>query len=146
MESNQGHGLASVQQVIWLDQILNPDLPCYNTGSRWEIAGELDVARFEAAIQHAVTANDALRLVLDEAAGVAVQRVLPRVDVRVHHVDFSGHPDAEARAHAHVRQLAGTPFPLYGALLWDDHLVRLGPARTWWVHRTHHLIADGASV
>jgi amino acid adenylation domain-containing protein len=144
--ASQAHGLASVQQVIWLDQLLNPDVPLYNLGILWDIVGELDVALLEAAIQAATDAHDALRLVLAEEAGVAVQRVLPRLEVAVHRVDLSEYPDAEERARAYFRQLGATRFELYGAPLWDEHLVRLGPTRVWWGHRTHHLISDGASM
>jgi len=146
VEANQAHGLASVQQVIWLDQILNPDTPYYNIGFYWDIDGRFDAALLEAAIQAVVDTHDALRLVLGATAGVAEQRVLPRVTAPVHHVDVSGPGDAEARARDHVQRIAGTPFALYGGLLWDDHIVRLGPARVWWVHRTHHLVGDGASL
>ena len=121
-EVNTAHDLASVQQVIWLDQMLNPDIPHYNIGARWDITGELDVARLEAAIQEVVDAHDALRIVLYDEAGIAVQRVLPRVTVGVRRIDLSAHADAEDRARAYLQEIGGTPFAQYGALLWEETL------------------------
>ncbi|HET8706585.1 MAG TPA: hypothetical protein VFM46_09815, partial [Pseudomonadales bacterium] len=42
--------LTSSQQVIWLDQSLNPEIPLYNIGLVTKLTGDLDKRRLEAAI------------------------------------------------------------------------------------------------
>jgi amino acid adenylation domain-containing protein len=143
------HDLASVQQAVWLDQILAPDVPSYNLGLAWRIDGALDEALLASAIDEVAQANDALRLVLDDQAGAPVQRILPSVarDAYTRPVlDLSGHDDAEDRAWAYMREAGGRPFALRGRVLWECQLVRVGPARCYWLTRLHHLICDGAGI
>ena len=139
------HDLSSVQQAVWLDQILAPDVPSYNLGLAWRIDGELDEAMLASAIEDVAAAHDALRLVLGEHAGAAFQRVVPGAACIAPALDLSGHDDAEQRAWAHIRAEAGAPFELYGRPLWSSQIVRVAPGRRYWLTRFHHLIADGAS-
>ncbi|XXX82580.1 amino acid adenylation domain-containing protein [Sorangium sp. So ce134] len=137
------HDLTSVQQAIWLDQMLAPGVPSYNIGMAFRIDGDLDEARFEAAVGHVVQSHDALRLVIGEEAGVPFQRVLPRGGGIVPVLDLTGHEDAEARAWAHIQRAASTPFELYGRPLWEAQLVRIRPDCRYFRLHFHHLVSDG---
>jgi amino acid adenylation domain-containing protein len=137
------HDLTSVQQAIWLDQMLAPGVPSYNIGMAWRIDGDLDEARFEAAIDEVARSHDALRLVIEEEAGVPSQRFVPRARCVVPPLDLSGRGDAEERAWAHIARAASTPFELHGRPLWESQIVRVGPDRRYFRLHFHHLVSDG---
>ncbi|MFE8647276.1 AMP-binding protein, partial [Sphingomonas sp. NCPPB 2930] len=137
--------LASVQQAIWFDQMLHPDLPCYNIGAIWQLDGALDPALLETCIQEVVHAHDGLRLQLHRTAGSAVQQVMPSVDFALPCHDFAAHADAQARAEHHLKAVFGTPFALHGTRLWASQLARIGPTRHQWLFYGHHVIFDGIS-
>ncbi|QDQ25470.1 amino acid adenylation domain-containing protein [Chitinimonas arctica] len=141
-----GFPLSSVQQVIWLDQVLQPQLPNYNVGVTLAIAGELDVERLSQAVAATAAAHDALRLVLQSNGGVAGQSVLATSAVGLQRFDFSAHADAEARADQHCRQVSATSFPLYGQPLWSAQLLRVRVDRHCLLLQCHHLVADGVAV
>ncbi|AKJ29410.1 peptide synthetase [Caldimonas brevitalea] len=140
------HELASVQQVVWLDQVLDPGVPSYNLGAMWQIEGDLDPVLFESVLNELAAAHDALRLVLQLEAGVARQRVLPELEVKLPVIDLSMHDDARDRAWQHAQTSFATPFQLYGEPLWQTQLLRVGPSSFYWLHRMHHVIGDGATV
>ncbi|HSR97320.1 MAG TPA: condensation domain-containing protein, partial [Kofleriaceae bacterium] len=138
--------LTSVQQAVWLDQILAPDVPTYNLALAWRIDGPLDEAVLAAAIEDVTQANDALRLVFGVDGDVPFQRVEARGARILPTLDLSSHADAEARAQLHMQAEAARPFELYGAPPWCTQLVRVSPERCYWLIRFHHLICDGASI
>ena len=137
--------LSSVQKVIWLDQALHPDLPIYNVGMAWQIRGAVDAALLRQAINQVANANDALRMVLDEEDGLPVQRFHDMVDVALPVIDFSGQPDADARARAYLAQAFRRPFDLARGALWEVELVRTDDC-CYWLKRYHHLVTDGTGL
>ncbi|AIY42364.1 Peptide synthetase [Collimonas arenae] len=140
------HELSSVQQVVWLDQMLNPAIPYYNIGLSAVIDVPVDPSILQQAIHEFAMHNDASRLVLVKAPGVARQRILPSVDIVLKISDFSGEADAEQRARDYVEQVFKQPFDLYGGLLWKTELVCISPSRYLWLLCYHHLVADGIST
>ncbi len=138
-DQSDSHPLTSVQQVVWLDQLLHPATPLYNIGIAWQIRGEPDAALFERAVNLVANAHDALRIVLCDRA--ARQAILSSVDVKVALVDFSS--DAEARAY--MQQRLAVPFDLGAGLLWEWQLVRSGTC-CYWLQRYHHLVIDGFGI
>ena len=140
------HPLSSVQQVIWFDQITNPDTPLYNIGFACRIEGSIDRALLEAAINQVVKANDATRLVLCEGDGLPRQRVLPHTHVPLHVHDFSATADPDELAMAHMQEAFRQPFASLQELLWETQLVVVGARQCYWLHRYHHLGADALGV
>jgi len=69
-DSNTHHPLSSPQVDIWFDQILHPDVPLYTIGGYVWIAGPVDPARFEQALNRVIADNDALRILLHEGEGL----------------------------------------------------------------------------
>jgi Condensation domain/AMP-binding enzyme len=138
--------LSSVQRVVWFDHITHPGIPLCNIGIACEIDGALDPAILEAAINQIVEVNEAPRLVLSSGDGMPRQRVLPAVHVALAVHDFSRHADAAERAHEHMRQAFREPFTSLSELLWDTQLLIVSPERCYWLHRYHHIVADGLGV
>ncbi|MBW8832537.1 MAG: AMP-binding protein [Burkholderiales bacterium] len=137
--------LTSVQQVVWLDQILNSNAPYYNLGVTLKFDGSIDPVLLEEVINEVANTNEAMRLVMRLEAGVACQQVQPRIDVRVPLVDFSG-PDADEQAWKHLRLAFARPFKLYDELLWESQLVRVNASRHYWLLKCHHLVCDGTGI
>ncbi|MGC4060737.1 MAG: amino acid adenylation domain-containing protein [Aquabacterium sp.] len=137
--------LSSVQQVIWFDQLLMPDVPSYQLGMVADIEGELNIELLRRAVDKIAQANDALRMVMLDGA-------VPRFEVRGHvevslplidmpHLD--GDRDA---ARAQVDALFSQPHPLTGTPLWGHTLLRYGQAHYMWLNRYHHVIMDGYAI
>jgi amino acid adenylation domain-containing protein len=145
-ECGGGYPLSSTQQGIWLEQMLNPDVPFYNIGMVVQIDGAVDVAIFQNALNYVVDKNDALRLVLCKSVVAAQQQVLPSVDISLTVADFSDDVNGDEQAWRHMRQVFIQPFDLGGGLLFGWQLVRASHSRYYWLHRYHHLITDGYGV
>ncbi|WP_460900642.1 condensation domain-containing protein, partial [Paraburkholderia jirisanensis] len=145
-DNGEIYDLSSAQQVVWIDQMAHPDAPLYNIGMALQIDGELDLVTLEQAVNQVVAANDALRLVMCDGDGLARQKRLPAVRIRIPLLDFSAEPDADARALAFVKDAFRRPFTKLGELLWDTQLVRVSATRYYWLHRYHHLVTDGIGV
>ncbi|CAM8765073.1 non-ribosomal peptide synthetase [Burkholderia pseudomallei] len=137
--------LTAGQYGIWLDQMLNPDLPCYILGAILRIDGTLDEALLTSVVNEVVNANDSLRAVLVSEGGSVRQRVLSDVELEIAHIDFSGSAHPHDSAWRYMRTAFDTAFALDG-LLCDFRIVRESPSRTYWMYRCHHLVADGQSV
>ncbi|QSY09233.1 amino acid adenylation domain-containing protein [Burkholderia pseudomallei] len=137
--------LTAGQYGIWLDQMLNPDLPCYILGAILRIDGTFDEALLTSVVSEVVNANDSLRAVLVSEGGSVRQRVLSDVELEIAHIDFSGSAHPHDSAWRYMRTAFDTAFALDG-LLCDFRIVRESPSRTYWMYRCHHLVADGQSV
>ena len=138
--------LTSVQQVIWLDQMLVPESPCYSLGAILEIDGTFDHGILESVFNEIANANDTLRLVVCYEAGDVRQQVLPSVKIALDYVDFSSREDTREAARKHMQACFDTPLKLNGELLWKVRLVRESDERVYLMHWYHHIIIDGTSV
>ncbi|HEX5356768.1 MAG TPA: amino acid adenylation domain-containing protein, partial [Aquabacterium sp.] len=138
--------LSSVQQVIWFDQLLHPDVPNYQIGMCADIKGPVDVDALNQAVRHVAARHDALRMEVVVHNGEAMLRVRPYADIRVDLVDLSGQPHAREAAMRYVQAEFSRQRPLEGTLPWGNLLVQYGEDGFLWLHRYHHLIIDGYGV
>ena len=146
------------QERLWFLHRLDPGAAAYNLAARVRLAGALDEAALEGALQEILRRHESLRSVITEGEdGAAVQRptpvpappqalIAPRVDL--------GRLRAEA-AHREARRLARSearrPFDLARGPLLRALLVRLGgDGRGGQLHdlllTLHHIVSDGASI
>ncbi|MET1077087.1 MAG: amino acid adenylation domain-containing protein, partial [Pseudomonas sp.] len=146
MSSEVVFPLSSPQQAVWLDQLLAPDLPCYNIGSAVQVDGPLDLDCLEAAIVQVVERHEALRIQLHGHPSGCGQTFSGSALAVLQQLDFSADPDPEAAAWAQMRQAFGTPFALQGERLWAMHWLQVAPQRGYWLAVFHHLVADGMTV
>ncbi|MDR0842621.1 MAG: condensation domain-containing protein, partial [Acidobacteriota bacterium] len=141
------HPLSSVQQAVWFDQMLAPEVPFYNIGMALLTDGDLQLPVLEQALTGVVRANDALRLVLCPGAGPPQQRLLPPFEVTLEIVDFSQHAQPQEAAWDYMQTAFRKPFNFAaGGLLWQWQIVRVDAARHYIFQRFHHLVADAFSV
>ncbi len=133
--------LTGRQLLIYTGQKLHPELALYNSVYRigWR---ELDPQRFRTLWQRVVEACDALRIVIEEKAGIPQQRVVdPQpvvfdiVDLRTEGMSITSWIAARLRRPLDLtRQIYDT------ALLRTDE-----NQYTWFLH-IHHVVVDGAGV
>jgi amino acid adenylation domain-containing protein len=140
------HGLSSVQQVIWFDQMLHPQLPHYQIGMSAAIDGPLDVALLQRAIEAVAQGSEALRMVLQLRDGQPGLQVLPHTCVALPVVDVSDQADALAQAQALVQAEFCRPLNLQDSPPWRMMLVRHAPDRYLWLQCYHHLVIDGFGI
>ncbi|PRG57035.1 amino acid adenylation domain-containing protein [Burkholderia gladioli] len=143
------HPLTAAQREIWLDQAVHGDAPVYKIGGYTRIAGSVDAACFERAVNLLVARHDALRLVLvpgEDGEGLPRQAVAKTLTVEVPLHDFSAEPDPEAAAIAWARQRLAESFPLDGRPLFRFELARIDAANFLFTLNFHHLIVDGWAI
>ncbi|MFJ5438313.1 amino acid adenylation domain-containing protein, partial [Pectobacterium brasiliense] len=137
--------LSSTQQVVWLDQTLNPDSPNYNIGTWLRIDEHLDETLFSQAFEMLVSRHDALHLQLIHTHGLPLQALTDASSTSINVYDFSHYDDAEERAQQHIHATFMRPFDLRGKL-WTSDLLRVSDTHRYWQFCCHHLIADGWSL
>ncbi|WP_186174202.1 amino acid adenylation domain-containing protein [Burkholderia gladioli] len=143
------HPLTAAQREIWLDQAVHGDAPVYKIGGYTRIAGSVDAACFERAVNLLVARHDALRLVLvpgEDGEGLPRQAVAKTLTVEVPLHDFSAEPDPEAAAIAWARQRLAESFPLDGRPLFRFELARIDATNFLFTLNFHHLIVDGWAI
>ncbi|WP_186098327.1 amino acid adenylation domain-containing protein [Burkholderia gladioli] len=141
--------LTAAQREIWLDQAVHGDAPVYKIGGYTRIAGSVDAACFERAVNLLVARHDALRLVLvpgENGEGLPRQAVAKTLTVEVPLHDFSAEPDPDAAAIAWARQRLAESFPLDGRPLFRFELARIDAANFLFTLNFHHLIVDGWAI
>ncbi|MET0399317.1 MAG: non-ribosomal peptide synthase/polyketide synthase [Longimicrobiaceae bacterium] len=140
--------LSFAQQRLWFIHQLDPGSSAYNMPFALRLRGALDVPALRGSLAELVRRHEAVRTVIVERAGEAVQVVLPAAPVPLPVVDLAGLPDAPRRAEA-ARRVAGEgrrPFDLARGPLLRVLLVRTA-AEEWALCLTmHHVVSDGWSM
>ncbi|KOC87586.1 non-ribosomal peptide synthetase [Winslowiella iniecta] len=138
--------LTTVQQAVWIDQLLTPDIPCYNIGGVWQIHHHVELKLFQQAIAEIMQQHDALKFILSETEQGIVQTISHIHPMTFSHHDFSLSEDALNSSWKKLRQLFIQPFTLYDCLLWRCHVIKVSGNLSLWLINAHHLIADGSSI
>ncbi|QUG77202.1 amino acid adenylation domain-containing protein [Erwinia sp. E602] len=138
--------LTSVQQAVWLDQLLTPETPCYNVGTLWRIERDIDIQLFNKAINQTLAEHDALRTRLEESESGIVQTTVPTKDIHLEYHNFSQEKEAAAKARYFLKERFNSPFKLYDELLWRCLMIKTDENHHLWLISAHHLIADGTSI
>ncbi len=133
--------LTARQTLLWLDHTLYPTAPYHNLVLTVDLAGALDVGRFERAFAQLVRDNDALRLAVREGADGAEIVVDDTHAIALSHVALSEPAAYSAWLKAHcTRRLE------LGQTTGHATLVRLGPDEHRFVFVQHHIASDGTSL
>ena len=138
--------LTTVQQAVWIDQLLTPDTPCYNIGGVWEIHHQVEIKIFQQAIAEIMQQHDTLKFILSETEQGIVQSISHIHQMIFSHHDFSLSEDALNSGWKKLRQLFTQPFTLYDHLLWRCHVIKVSDNLSLLLLNAHHLITDGFSI
>ncbi|HET9986429.1 MAG TPA: amino acid adenylation domain-containing protein, partial [Longimicrobiales bacterium] len=139
---------SAAQRRFWLLDQLDPDAAAYTIPVAYRLAGELDVAALERALNAVALRHEALRTIFAVEDEQPVQVVLPSLAVPVVVTDVSALPAAEreARVAAVVDEAANRGFELARGPLLRAELVRVAAREHVLLLTVHHIVADGWSV
>lgn len=137
-------GLSEAQAGLWYAQRLAPDNPAFNTAHAVWIEGALDVAAFVRAADQAAQEAEALSLrIVEDAQGMPGQWIDPQHTPTLQVLDLSDQPDPAAAAREAMQRDRLSPVDPARDRLSQQRLFLLGPARSVWYLRVHHLATDG---
>jgi amino acid adenylation domain-containing protein/non-ribosomal peptide synthase protein (TIGR01720 family) len=136
------------QQRLWFLDAMQPHATVYNVPGAIELAGPLDRAAFQRALDAIAARQEALRTTFVSDGSEPRQHVAPAAPVDVRHVDVSDLPAEEryGRAVELAVETAGQPFDLAAGPLWRCTLVRLADDHHVFANCMHHIVSDGWSL
>jgi amino acid adenylation domain-containing protein len=132
-----------VQERLWFLSQIEPDAITHHVTASYRLAGALDAAKVQAALQSVVRHNETLRTTFGEQNGVLVQVIAPP-DAPVSFSSVSA-PDEEG-AFALVERALALPLDLANGPLFRSHLVAISPTDHILVLTAHLAICDDASM
>jgi amino acid adenylation domain-containing protein len=135
--------LTAAQLGIWLGQALDPQSTAYWAAEYVELAGPLEVARFERAHQRALCRVESLHLRFASGEAGPEQWTSQDRHVRLMKLDFSSAVDPSAAARRWMETSLYAPVDLSRGPLFESALLRLGPNRHFWLLKAHHIALDG---
>lgn len=141
------------QQRLWFLWRMEPQRVAFNITRAFRMEGALDAAAVRQAVAALVARHAVLRTVFVEETGVAMQCILPRMDIDVPLLDLTAtaaggvaQVPVDARLQAHLLARVGEPFDLATGPLLRAELVRVDVDVHVFVVVMHHVAMDGWSV
>ncbi len=132
------------QERLWFLYLLDPASSSYNMITATRLAGDLDAAALEAALDGTLDRHGAWRTTFPLVDGRPVQRVAPELRLRLPLVDLGGLPPErrEAAVLALAHEDARRPFSLERGPLVRATLARLSPREHVCILTVHHIVSD----
>ncbi len=143
-DMDQLSNLTRYQQLLWMGQKLQPDLPTYNLAFAITIPLALDHRHFQKAFQTLVNSSDALRTVIREDDGIPHRHVLPEMPYETEFLDFSQRAGAREEVERWMRERTQVLFDL-GQRLFETVLIKLSDVEYIWYLKMHHIISDAGA-
>ncbi len=138
--------LSFAQQRFWYMLQLHPDSPLFHVPGAWEVVGELDVDRLEAAFNQVIMRQESLRtrfIEVDEE----IHPSLAQIDhYTIEIVDISAQTDIELKKDKLINEEIRKPFNLAAGPLIRLKIIVLEPRRHILIQTVHHLISDEFST
>src|SRR5579871_445741 len=141
--------LSVAQRSLWFLHELDPaSIPAYSIRQAIRLNGEIDPARWQAALDATVQRHESLRTTFARVDARPVARVHDRVAVPFRNVDLRDEPRSErdAALTAVMDADGHTPFDLAAPPLIRATLVRLEDRDWCFLISAHHLVADAWSA
>ncbi|KRB68014.1 non-ribosomal peptide synthetase [Noviherbaspirillum sp. Root189] len=139
--------LSFAQQRLWFLSQLEHVSRAYNMGFALRLAGELDRAVLQRALDRLVERHEALRTVFLLADGQPRQRILsPARGFPLEYVDLERDADATKRLQALMHDEVAAPFDLQRGPLARGRLIRSAESEHVLLCTMHHIVSDGWSV
>ncbi|ARU63542.1 hypothetical protein CBW65_22930 [Tumebacillus avium] len=136
------------QQRLWFFDQFERGSALYNIPVAYRIAGRLDVAALEAALQALILRHESLRTTFGVQEGEPVQVIHPDQKIDVPVVDLTGAAESEQqlRTEELMQTFANVPFDLGSGPLMRVQAVRFSEQEHLLLVNLHHIIADGWSL
>lgn len=135
------------QQRLWFLNRLEPESPVYNIPAAFRLAGRLDAAAFERALNTIIERHEILRTSFGTVDGAPFQIVSPSIRITIPTTDLCHLPESESEAEAGrlATEEAWLPFDLKHSPLLRARLLKLSELEHVALLTMHHIISDGWS-
>lgn len=131
---------SSAQKRMYILQQFDLQSTSYNLPGIFEVNGNLDIEKVEAAFQELIRRHEALRTSFKTVDGKIVQKIAPEVDFKV---EFS---QIEDRSIPEIIDQLVRPFDLSRAPLFRVEQIKLAEDKFLLMFDMHHIITDGFSL
>ncbi len=144
---NQRLPLSFAQQRLWVLDQIEPNNPLYNVPRAISLAGALNLAALETALNGIVARHEIMRTSYGSEKGEPFQVIAQQQDTPLPVVDLSGLPAAEREKETRrlVQEYASATFDLANDPIVRNILLKLGDEDHILVMLTHHIASDGWS-
>ncbi len=140
--------LSFAQQRLWLLDRLQPGNVAFNVPIAFRLAGDLDAAALQQALDRIVERHETLRTTFSTRAGQPVQILTAPAPVALPWIDLSRLPQElqEEELRRQATRLARQPMDLAHGPLLKVALLRLGDREHALMVVMHHVVSDGWSA
>ena len=135
--------LSSVQEEIYLEQLLHPDSAHLTHGCRLRVVGEIHPSSIESALGLMSDKWPALRARIVEEHGSVFQSFESQVALPLQFFDCSNEVDPQTAAVATIQQQVDQQIDLFGNVLWRVAVVKIAERQFDIGTSFHYMIADG---
>ncbi|HTU46693.1 MAG TPA: amino acid adenylation domain-containing protein [Bryobacteraceae bacterium] len=139
--------LSYAQHRLWFVDKLKGSSSEYNVVVAWRLAGELDTAALEYAINTIIGRHEALRAHFEEVEGEPIQVIEPLARLAIERADLTGldEKSQEAAVEAAIERESTTSFDLARGPIIRAKLLRTGACQHVFLRTIHHIAYDGWS-
>src|SRR5262249_17253105 len=143
-----GLPLSFAQQRLWFLDQLAPNNPFYNVAGAMKLAGKLDLAALERAINEIVRRHEVLRTRFEVIEGEPVQVITKWEPRRLEVEDLSclTREEREEKVRRITREESGRGFDLSRGPLLRTKVIELGDREHLLLYTMHHIVSDGWSM
>ncbi len=138
--SRSAYPAASAEQRLFILNRMDDAGISYNIPGMYMLEGDLDLKRWNLALQSLIRRHDILRTAFVMEQGTVVQKIMEDVDFEVE-IHNCADDDLDAFIHDFIR-----PFDLGEAPLLRVTLIRTGSGAYYFLFDIHHIISDGVSM
>ncbi|WP_428241031.1 amino acid adenylation domain-containing protein [Gynuella sp.] len=137
--------LTSSQQAVYLDQLINPEVPAYNIGIKINCDSSFEADAIRTAVEALCVQHPFLTAVLVEINGEVLQQTSEDFKPDIELVDYSGIENASHQADEYLIKRLHDTYDLFRAG-WRAVVVKISE-HSWKILLCgHHLFLDGVSV
>ncbi|MCK0137087.1 amino acid adenylation domain-containing protein [Arenibacter sp. S6351L] len=138
------HPLTQSQELIWMGQKMNPNVPLYNVPYAFEINGNISERDFELAMQALIDRTQILRTIFYEENGTVAQKVLTEFSFQLEKLDFTRNPNGPS-VKEWLKKKSEINFD-FSQPLFDTAILKIDEEKYIWYLNLHHLITDATTA
>ena len=138
------HPLTQSQELIWMGQKMNPNVPLYNVPYAFEINGNISERDFELAMQALIDRTQILRTIFYEENGTVTQKVLTEFSFQLEKLDFTRNPNGPS-VKEWLKKKSEINFD-FSQPLFDTAILKIDEEKYIWYLNLHHLITDATTA
>jgi amino acid adenylation domain-containing protein len=146
-ESSEHVPLSFAQQRLWLLDQFEPGSVVYNMPAAFHLEGALDIMALEKSLNEIIQRHEGLRTTFSAVEGEPVQKILPRLLLKLQLTDLQELPESEREKELRrlADQEARRPFDIAKGPLLRAGLLRLDENNHVLLLTVHHIVSDGWS-